>query len=179
MITETNIKDCCIITPVSNEDYRGEYVETWNKESYSKIKDIDWKQDDFSFSHQGVLRGLHGDWKTWKLVQSVHGRLFLAVVDLRRDSETYCEVFTTVLSIRNHNQVLVPPGCANGHQCLSDTCTFHYKQSEYYDAESQFTLDYKDEMLAIDWPIKNSILSERDKKGLRFLDISKENMRKL
>ena len=177
-IESTKIEDCYLITPEVSEDFRGEFVETWHKEYYKAgilPQDIDWKTDAFSYSLHSVLKGLHGDWKTWKLVQTISGCIFLSVIDCRRGGKTYGEEVSLVLSTRTHRQILIPPGCANGHLCLSDMCIFHYKQSEFYDPKNQFTVDYKDETLDIDWPIKTGlILSKRDRSGSRFINIERK-----
>jgi dTDP-4-dehydrorhamnose 3,5-epimerase len=149
------------------KDFRGEYVETFNIEKYifsDKIgKKIEFVEDDISFSKQNVLRGLHGDSKTWKLIQCLHGKIFFAVVDLRVDSNTYKNVQTFKLSAEMRKQILVPAGCANGHLVLSEDAIFSYKQSEIYSGmTNQFTLRWDHPEFNINWPILNPILSQRD-----------------
>jgi len=149
--------------PHSFEDFRGEYVETYNKKIYfSKGIDIDFIQDDYSWSNKNVLRGLHGDDKTWKLVSCPYGKYYLVVLDLDQSSSTYGEWESFVLSSANKNQVLIPPNHANGHLVLSDMAIFQYKQSEYYSAGQQFTVRYDDPQYEIWWPVDNPILSRRD-----------------
>jgi dTDP-4-dehydrorhamnose 3,5-epimerase len=93
IIQDTAIKDCKLIKPDVFYDFRGEYIETWQREYYKGIfpKDIntpEFVQDDFSVSNNGTLRGLHGDPDTWKLVQCPMGELLLGVLDIRDDSPT-------------------------------------------------------------------------------------------
>lgn len=121
------------------------------------------EEDDISISRKGVLRGLHGDDVTWKLVQCVEGSVFLAVADRRQKSPTYLKTFHLVLSSETHRQVLIPPGCVTGHQCLSDQCLFIYKQSSpYMGAGRQITVPWNDPELNIPWPLPRPILSDRD-----------------
>ena len=161
------IEDLLLLYPKSFYDFRGEYFQTYNKNEYN-FKDsngnlIDFKEDDISVSVKDVLRGLHGDKKTWKLVQCLYGEIYFVVVDYRENSTTYkyCESFT--LSYKNRMQILIPPGCVNGTLCLSNESIFSYKQSEIYSgSESQFSIRWNDPTLNITWPSSNPILSLRD-----------------
>lgn len=156
------------VWPESFHDFRGEFLATFTEREYG-FRDlagnpVRFVEDDISVSRQHVLRGLHGDEKTWKLVQCLHGAIFYAVVDLRRDSPAYLRAETFSLSDRNRLQVLVPAGCANGHLVLSDLCVFSYKQSEYYSgAVNQFTIRWDDPKLGIPWPIRDPLVSQRDR----------------
>ena len=162
------LKDAVIITPEIFHDHRGSYVETFNKEQYSVFKDysgetLQFVQDDISESRRNVLRGLHGDEKTWKLIQCLKGLIYVAIVDMRKDSETYLKWETFSVSEHDRRQVLVPAGFANGHLCMTDFCIFSYKQTTYYEGkEKQFTVRWDDPKLKIHWPIGNPILSKRD-----------------
>jgi len=147
----------------SSEDFRGEYVETYNKKLYfEKGITIDFVQDDYSWSTKGVLRGLHGDSKTWKLVSCPFGRYYLVVIDLSKSSATYGLWEAFVVSDINKKQILIPPNHANGHLILSERAIFQYKQSEYYSPEEQFTIKYNDPKYNIWWPIDKPNLSLRD-----------------
>ena len=145
-----------------SHDQRGEYIETWNVDLYKDFC-IEFKQDDISTSVKHTLRGLHGDDRTWKLVQCVYGNLLLAVVDMRKESETYLQYDLITISDKNRTQVLVPPGFANGHLVMSEFGIFSYKQSTLYGGQaSQFTVKWDDPLIDIPWPVKNPILSSRD-----------------
>lgn len=165
-VEETSIADVKIIHPLAFEDHRGEYVETYNKRDYNEAGiTIDFVQDDFSMSTQHVLRGLHGDSKTWKLVSCPVGKYYLVVLDVREDSPTFGKWEAFTVSDKNRKQVLIPPGCGNGHLIMSEFAIFQYKQSEYYDPSSQFTIKYNDERYNIWWPVKQPITSMRDELG--------------
>jgi dTDP-4-dehydrorhamnose 3,5-epimerase len=145
------------------EDHRGSYVETYNRDVYLAAGiDVEFVQDDISTSTRNVLRGIHGDASTWKLISCLHGKFYLVVVDWNPQSPTYRRWEGFTLSDRNRLQVLVPPRFGNGHLVLSDEAIFHYKQSTYYDRSGQFTVLWNDPEIGIWWPIENPILSRRD-----------------
>jgi dTDP-4-dehydrorhamnose 3,5-epimerase len=161
------ISDLVTISVPIHYDYRGEYVETFRADTY-EFRDRDgasikFVEDDISVSRRNVLRGLHGDAKTWKLIQCLWGEFYYVVADMRKDSPTYLRWQSFVLNDRNRMQVLVPAGCANGHLVLSEKAIFSYKQSQYYSGMStQFTVRWDDPKLGIHWPVREPILSERD-----------------
>lgn len=155
-----------ILTPDVFRDHRGQYVETFNRRHYvfedGDGQPLDFVEDDVSRSRAGVLRGLHGDDRTWKLVQCLWGRIVLAVIDMRADSPAFRRWQRFELDDENRRQVLIPAGCANGHYAITD-CLFGYKQSAYYrGAEKQFTVRWNDPAIGIDWPCESPVLSERD-----------------
>jgi dTDP-4-dehydrorhamnose 3,5-epimerase len=166
-IASKNIPDLLLIQPEIFYDFRGEYVETFNSKNYQFVGNdgvaIHFKEDDISVSSYTVLRGLHGDGKTWKLIQCLVGQIFFVVVDMRPGSKGYLKYESFTLNEKNRWQVLVPANCANGHLCMSDRCVFSYKQSEIYTgSDTQFTLRWDDPKLNIKWPIKSPLLSDRD-----------------
>ena len=147
------------------KDHRGYYWTSWEKNS---IKKINFVHDKFSLSKKNVLRGLHGDSKTWKLISCPYGKFLLVVVNCIKNSNDYLKWKSWILSQENGVQVLVPPNFANGHLCLSNECLFHYKLSykgKYVSAKKQFSLKWNDPKLKINWKIKKPILSYRDKKA--------------
>ena len=166
-IAETKLPGVLLIKPATVfEDFRGSYIELYNEEIYKSTGIlVDFKQDDISTSKKNVLRGIHGDSKTWKLVSCLFGRFYLVVVDCKKDSKQFRQWESFELSDVNREQVLIPPGFGNGHLVLSERAIFHYKQSTYYDRESQFTYLWNDPELNISWPINNPILSVRDSGG--------------
>jgi len=112
-----------------------------------------------------VLRGIHGDAETWKLISCLHGRFYLVVVNCDQESKDFGKWQSFVLSEHNRHQVLVPPKFGNGHLVLSDVTIFHYKQSTYYHPEGQFTYVWNDPRLKLWWPAKSPIVSMRDELG--------------
>ena len=149
--------------PTVFEDFRGTYVETWNKALYEAAGiRVDFVQDDISVSSRNVLRGLHGDDRTWKLVSCLAGRFWLVVVNWDEESPQFRRWEGFTLSEENRLQVLIPPKFANGHLVVSERAIFHYKQSSYYDRARQFTLRWDDPRPGILWPARDPILSARD-----------------
>ena len=121
-------------------------------------------EDKISFSKKSVLRGLHGDEETYKLISCIYGDIFLAIADMRVDNRTLKHTKTFYLSDKKPTMILVPPGCVNGHLCLSKECIFFYKWSKKYTGpEEQITVRWNDPSLNIPWPIEDPILSERDR----------------
>ena len=156
-----NIK---IIKNNSFKDHRGYYWTSWRKNLNNNIK---YNHDKFSLSKKNVLRGLHGDKKTWKLVSCVYGKIFLVIVNFNKSSRNYLKWKSWTLTHENGLQILIPPNYANGHLCLSDICVFHYKLSykgSYSGPGKQFSLKWNDPKINIKWPVKYPILSARDKK---------------
>ena len=162
-VEQTNLDGVRKIIPSVFEDHRGKYVETYNIDDYGKNGiDINFVRDDISTSAKNVLRGIHYDLKTWKLIQCMYGRIYFVVVDMRKDSKQYLQWQSFSLSDQNRHQVLVPPGFGNAHLVLSDECIFHYKMSEYYDPENEICVKWNDPKLNIFWPVNNPILSKKD-----------------
>lgn len=165
-VSKTKLEGVLKIETSMFEDFRGQYVETYNKELYAKHGiTIDFIQDDISVSRKHVLRGIHGDSETWKLISCPFGSFYLMVINCNTQSPDFgaWEAFT--LSDENHIQILVPPLHGNGHVVMSDKAIFHYKQNTYYNPKGQFTYTWNDPKLNLWWPIKNPIISQRDEFG--------------
>jgi dTDP-4-dehydrorhamnose 3,5-epimerase len=105
---------------------------------------------------------VHGDENTYKLISCLYGTIYLLVVDNRPWSPQFKEWTSFTLSDKNRKQVLVPPGFGNGHLVMSKTAVFHYKWSEYYNREAQFTIKWNDPEYEFWWPVRHPILSARD-----------------
>ena len=163
-IEKTKLKGVLLITPPTVfEDFRGTYVETYNEGIYRAAGiSVRLVQDDISVSSRHVLRGIHGDAETWKLVSCLHGKFYLVVINNDSDSPEFGQWEAFTLSEKNHLQVLIPPKFGNGHVVLSEQAIFHYKQSTYYNQAGQFTLKWNDPKLNIWWPVKNPLVSKRD-----------------
>jgi dTDP-4-dehydrorhamnose 3,5-epimerase len=152
-----------ITPPTVFEDFRGSYVETYNEKMYRDAGiDVHFVQDDISYSSRNVLRGIHGDSGTYKLVTCPHGEFYLVAVNCDQDSDNFGQWVSYVLSEKNRHQVLVPPKHGLAHLVTSNHAIFSYKQSTYYDRAGQFTYRYDDPRFNIDWPISDPVLSERD-----------------
>ena len=152
------------------KDFRGYYIETFNENLYKKNGiDINFVQDDISVSHKNVLRGIHGDQNTWKLISCLEGEFHLVVINNDNKSDQFKQWESFLLSEENRIQILVPPKFGNGHYVLSERAIFHYKQNTYYNPSGQFTILWNDPDYGIDWPCKDPIISKRDELGY-FVD---------
>jgi dTDP-4-dehydrorhamnose 3,5-epimerase len=169
-VSKTKLDGVLLIKPPTIfEDFRGTYVETYNERLYGEAGiTLKFVQDDISVSSQNVLRGIHGDATTWKLISCLYGKFYLVVVNWDKASAQFGKWESFVLSDSNRLQVLVPPNFGNGHVVLSKVAIFHYKQTSYYDRVGQFTILWNDPKLNIWWPIKAPILSRRDEGGEDF-----------
>lgn len=163
-VKKTKLDGVLLIKPPTVfEDYRGTYVELYNRELYkgSGVA-VNFVQDDISVSSHHVLRGIHGDAETWKLISCLHGKFYLMVINWDETSLQYRQWEAFTLSDQNRLQVLVPPKFGNGHVVLSKVAIFHYKQSSYYNRAGQFTILWNDPELNLWWPVRNPIVSRRD-----------------
>ncbi|RTY94155.1 dTDP-4-dehydrorhamnose 3,5-epimerase, partial [Flavobacterium bomense] len=157
-----------VLTPAVFEDERGYFFESYSK---SKMLDlgiqIDFVQDNQSFSKRGTLRGLHYQnppFAQTKLVRVLQGEIMDVAVDLRKDSPTYGKYFGLVLSAENKKQLLVPQGFAHGFSVLSETAVVSYKCDQYYNQPSEGGIRFDDAGLNIDWgmDLATAIVSEKD-----------------
>lgn len=155
------------ITLQSFVDHRGTYTENFNEKLYQEYGAPPFIQDDCAISAVKVLRGFHGDFRTWKLVHCPFGQIFSVIVDCRKDSPTYMRWEAFMLGPNTNTQLLLPPGCGNSILSLCDNSVYLYKQSTYYTGE-QFTVKWNDPALNVQWPITAPILSERDANALPF-----------
>lgn len=164
-VLKTKLDGVLLIDPPTVfEDNRGTYIETYNKEQYEYAGiGVDFIQDDVSISRYNVLRGIHGDGETWKLISCLYGEFYLVVVNWDKNSIQFGKWEAFTLNDTNRKQVLVPPNYGNGHLVRSRRAIFHYKQTTNYNRAGQFTIKWNDPNLKIVWPIKKPILSERDK----------------
>ena len=174
-VTESGIKGVYTIEPDVYEDDRGFFMETFHIERYRKLlgTNLDFVQDNISRSSKNVLRGMHfqRNYPQGKIVKASRGEILDVIVDLRKDSPTYGTWESFKLSEQNKLQVWIPPGFAHGFLVLSDSADFEYKCTEYYHPEDEHCLIWNDPEVAIDWPINDPILSEKDQRGLSLKDL--------
>lgn len=164
-ITATPIEGLYEIYPAIFKDERGYFFESYRKDALlSHGIDIDWVQENQSFSKAGTIRGLHfqhGPYAQAKLVKVISGKVLDVVVDLRKESITYGKVFNKILDDQNHNMLYVPEGFAHGFSVLEDA-VFSYKCSNYYNKESEGGVIWNDSELNIDWQVDTPIISVKD-----------------
>lgn len=172
---KTKISDLVIIEPNVFGDKRGYFLESYNQVAFEKnIGRITFVQDNESRSSKGVLRGLHFQKPPFaqaKLVRCIEGEVLDIAVDLRKDSETYGQHVTVLLSGENKRQLFVPRGFAHGFVVLSKSAILAYKVDNYYHKESDRGIAYDDKELNIDWglPEDELKLSNKDANQPSFL----------
>lgn len=166
---ETKLKGCFIIEPKVFEDKRGYFLESYNQKVFNNAigQNINFVQDNESFSSKGVLRGLHyqtGEHAQTKLVRVIQGEVLDIAVDVRQTSPTFGQHISIILSEDNKKQLFVPRGFAHGFIVLSNKALFSYKCDNFYNKESEAGIIYNDGSLKIDWKLNEGefIISEKD-----------------
>ena len=162
------IKDVFILKPSISTDVRGNIWTSFIKNDVEALlpDNLYFKHDKFSKSKKNVLRGIHGDTKSWKLVTCVFGDIYQVVVDCRKNSSSYKKHEVFDINEINQISVLIPPKVGNAYYVKSNEAIYHYKlayEGEYNDADEQFSYKWNDPAFNIKWPTKTPILSNRDK----------------
>ena len=173
-VIPTKLSGLVVIQPSVFEDARGHFFESYNKEIYFKHHiTTEFVQDNQSLSQKGVLRGLHFQnppYAQAKLVRVITGSVLDVAVDIRKNSPTYGEHFSEVLTSSDKNMLYVPIGFAHGFLVLEDNTIFSYKCSSVYNKDAEDGILWCDPDLNISWGIKNPSLSEKDKAAKKFKD---------
>lgn len=163
-----------LMEPTIYGDDRGFFYESFNQDNFNKIigSSCAFVQDNHSYSTKGTLRGLHyqNPKPQGKLVRVIRGEVYDVVVDLRQSSEFYGFWHAFELNDLNKYQLWVPEGFAHGFQVVSNTAHFLYKTTQYWFPEYDKSIFWNDPNLAIDWPIKQPLLSNKDSEAPSFFD---------
>ena len=163
-VQSENIPDMYKLNISKHSDLRGDLWTVWDRE-FETLPSLDFNLDKVSISKYNVLRGMHGDKKSWKYISVLHGQVFFAVADLRVTKPSI-KVETMILNSQSPQSVLIPPNVVNGYYVLSECAVCFYKwcfDGEYPDVKDQITIKWNDPKLAINWPCDRPILQERDK----------------
>jgi len=166
-VIETKLPGVLIIEPKVFGDARGFFKETFQAERYQEAGiEYEFVQDNHSRSQKGVLRGLHFQITKpqGKLVSCSQGAVFDVAVDVNPESATFGQYVGIELTEDNHHQFWVPPGYAHGFCVLTDTADFQYKCTDYYDPSDEGGVIWNDPDVAIEWPINQPLLSDKDAK---------------
>jgi dTDP-4-dehydrorhamnose 3,5-epimerase len=166
-ITQTRLPGVLVIEPNIYGDERGFFVETFQVGRYRDLAGIElpFVQDNHSRSRYGVLRGMHAqrNHPQGKLVRVARGEVFDVALDIDPESPTFGQWAGATLSDTNGQQMWIPPGYAHGFVVLSDVADFEYKCTDYYHADDEIGVLWNDPDAAIDWPIDDPVLSDKDK----------------
>lgn len=170
-VTPLAIPEVLLLEPRVFADARGSFFESFNQKKFESAvgRSVQFVQDNHSHSVRHVLRGLHYQIRQpqGKLVRVAQGEVFDVAVDLRRQSPTFGQWVSAVLSEENRNQLWIPEGFAHGFLVLSETADFLYKTTDYYAPEFERTIIWNDRDLAVNWPsAAEPVLSTKDAQGL-------------
>lgn len=161
-VIDTKPRGVKLITPPKFNDYRGKITEIYQRADFDLLG-MSFAQDTVSVSHQNVLRGIHGDFITGKLVTCLYGSIYAVVVNMDLSSDQYLQWNWFNLSGDDPTLLFVPPCFGNGYLVLSKVAVYHYKLTQpYHGVDSQFSVRWNDPKLNIFWPVKDPVLSERD-----------------
>lgn len=154
-----------IIEPDVYRDSRGFFLETYHAEKYREAGiEGPFLQDNQSRSVADTIRGLHLQLSRpqGKLVRVIEGEIFDVAVDVRRGSPTFGQWVGVTLSAENFRQCYLPPGFAHGFAVMSPIAQVEYKCTDLYDPKGELGIAWNDPALAIEWPVADPFLSERD-----------------
>lgn len=175
-VIETEIPEVVVIEPKIFGDSRGYFYESYSQRDFEeKVAKVNFVQDNQSFSHYGVLRGLHFQnppYSQSKLVRVIQGNVVDVAVDIRKGSPTFGKHVSVELTGENHRQLFIPKGFAHGFVVLSETALFQYKCDEFYHPESEGAIMWDDPDINIDWiiPVGDIALSSKDARHKYFKD---------
>lgn len=179
-VITTKLSGCAVIEPAVFGDERGFFYEGWNAARFAEHGlPTFFVQHNVSRSQRGVLRGLHYQWPNnvqGKLVSVLEGEVYDVAVDIRRGSPTYGQHVSAILSAENKRHFWVPEGFAHGFLTLSETALFTYLCTAAYDRSSDNSLRWDDPQLAINWPLADVSLSDKDAAAPLLADIPAERL---
>src|ERR1700674_95706 len=172
-IESRQLGDVCVLAPEVFRDERGFFTEVFRADQF---KDLglphEFVQDNHSGSVRGVLRGLHFQWEPpmGKLMRVTRGTAFLVALDARRGSPSVGKWVGIEASAENRKQVWAPASFARGFCALSDDVEVQYLCTGVYNSKAESAIRWDDPEIGVDWPIKPSLISEKDRKAQTLKD---------
>ena len=168
IFSETRLAGSFIIELEKIKDERGFFARTWDKIKFSEMNlDSEFVQSSISLNKKkGTIRGMHYQTKPYqesKIVRCTKGKIFDVIIDLRPNSTTFKKWVSVELSEDNYKMMYIPKGFAHGYQTLDDYSEILYEISEYYKPECSKGIRWNDKEFNIQWPLKEIIISEKDK----------------
>ena len=174
-----SIPEVVMIKPDVFDDERGFFMESYHRDKYSEAGiRKPFIQDNHSHSKKDVLRGLHYQLQNsqGKLVYVVKGEIYDVAVDIRFGSPTFGQWAGTLLSDKNKHQLFIPEGFAHGFCVLSETADVIYKCTDVYTHGDEYGVLWSDKFIDIIWPVKNPVLSEKDRQNPKLNEIAREHL---
>lgn len=178
-VIETSLPGCVVIEPQVFEDARGFFYESFNLDRLAMHGLAPaFVQGNVSCSTRGVLRGLHYQWPKpqGKYVSVLEGEVWDVAVDIRRGSPTFGRWTAVLLSAENRRHFWIPEGFAHGFVTLSERALFTYLCTATYDPQADAGIRWNDAQLAIDWPVAEPVLSDKDARAPFLADVSAERL---
>lgn len=178
-IIETPLPGCVVIEPSVHGDARGFFYESYNARTFAEAGfDPRFVQTNVSRSARSVLRGLHYQWPNpqGKLVSVVEGEVYDVAVDIRVGSPSFGHWTAAILSAENKRHFWVPEGFAHGFVVLSDNATFIYQCTAHYDRAADAGIRWNDGRIAVDWPVAEPTLSDKDQRAPFLADVPREKL---
>lgn len=151
----------------SFEDERGFFRESWKRNEFEEALGKSWMhvQENHAYSKKSVLRGIHiAPWD--KLIYVPFGRVFIALVDLRKDSLTFGKYVSMEIGDNNRVKIFMPAGIGNSYLILSDEAVYEYQVNKYFEPGHEIGVMWNDSEIGIEWPIEEPLLSEKDQQNL-------------
>ena len=178
-IQKTSIEGLLVLKRPIHKDDRGFFREIFLIEEKEKTLGIELEGVQMNHAHSApkVLRGIHAE--NWnKIISPVNGQVFVAIVDIRPHSSTFGKVETFTINDENRIALFVSKGLANSYCITSESAVdYVYLVDSYYDGSDQRAVAFDDQDLAINWPIKDPIISERDKNNPKLRDLFPDKFR--
>jgi dTDP-4-dehydrorhamnose 3,5-epimerase len=166
---ETKLKGAYVIELEPQVDERGFFARSFCRKEFEK-KGLNPNVAQYNISYnkkRSTLRGMHyqiAPYEEAKLVRCTRGLIYDVIIDLRRDSLTYCQWFAVELSADNYQMLYMPEGFAHGFQTLEDDTVVNYQVSEFYHPESAQGVRWDDPVFGIKWPdVRQRIILGRDR----------------
>jgi dTDP-4-dehydrorhamnose 3,5-epimerase len=178
-VIETDLPGCVVIEPQVFGDARGFFFESFNTDKLAAHGlEPKFVQGNVSSSSRGVLRGLHYQWPNpqGKYVSVVEGEVWDVAVDIRRGSPTFGKWAAVVLTAENKRHFWIPEGFAHGFVVLSERAVFTYLCTATYDAKADAGIRFDDPALAIDWPVSDPQLSDKDARAPLLADVAEDRL---
>ncbi len=178
-LVETGLPGCVVIEPQVFGDARGQFFESFNRDKLAAHGlEPNFVQGNVSTSVRGVLRGLHYQWPRpqGKYVSVLDGEVWDVAVDIRRGSPTFGKWEAVLLTGENKRHFWIPEGFAHGFAVLSERATFTYLCTETYDRDADAGIRWNDPALAIDWPVAEPILSDKDTRAPLLADVAQDRL---
>jgi len=173
-VLTTELSGVVIVEPDVHRDARGFFLEAYHAGKYAQAGiPGPFVQDNHSASVRGTLRGLHAQRRRpqGKLVRVTWGEILDVVVDVRRGSPTFARSLAVTLSADNFRQCWVPPGFVHGFYVTSERAEIEYKCTDFYDGADELGIVWNDPDLAIAWPTREPILSDKDRTLPRLAEV--------